>query len=151
MPIYTTARPGRALKKVILILAAVIFLIVAAAVLLTPTIAASFIAGRHEVNLPSGTGAVELRDVAISWGGPQRIGKVALLDPQGKPMADLKVEARTSLLGAALGGGNIGTIALSGTIDVTEDQLTPHREPRRNPLSLPLTPPPHSRLRSPAG
>ncbi|MBL8744854.1 MAG: hypothetical protein JNK58_00705 [Phycisphaerae bacterium] len=124
MPIQSTRRAGKALKKFLIGVVSLIVVLVAAVVVLLPPIAASFIAGSHEVELPSGKGTVKLEDVSIAWGGPQKIGKVTLADAQGKAMANLTGEARTSLLGAVFGGGNIGTVLVSGTIDVTEEQLT---------------------------
>ncbi len=124
MPIHSPHRAGKALKKFLIGLVALIVVFVGAVVLLVPPIAASYLTGSHEVALPSGKGTVSLRDVSIAWGGPQKIGKITLADAQGKAMADLTAEARTSILGAAFGGGSIGTVLLSGTIDVTEEQLS---------------------------
>lgn len=124
MPIQKPTRPGRALKKFLIVIAAAIVVIVVAVVLLLPPIAARILTRSVDVDLPSGKGTLGLADVSLSWGGPQRVGKLTLQDGSGKRMADLSVEARGSLLGLALSGGNIGTVALSGTIDVTEDQLT---------------------------
>lgn len=131
------SRAGKALKKFLVGLVVLMVVLAAAVVFLLPPIAASFIAGTHEVQLPSGTGTASIQDVSISWRGPQKIGKITLADAQGKPMADLSAEARTSILGAAFGGGSIGTVLLSGSIDVTEEQLT--AAPGATPSAPPAT------------
>lgn len=140
MPTSSARSSGRTLTKVLIGIASAVILVVVAVVVLVPAVASSILTGDVPVDLPSGRGTLSLRDVAVRWGGPQRIGKATLADAAGRRMADLSVEARSSLVGLALGGFNFGTIAVSGEIDVSEDQLT-----RQGGASTPTPPAPPSK------
>lgn len=131
MPTTRTTRAGKALKTILIAFSVVIVVLVAAVYFAVPPIAAGFIAGTHPVNLPSGPGAANIKDVSITWGGPQKIGKIVLTDANGATIADLRAQASVSILGALLGDGNLGTVAIAGDITVTEDQLatTPSAAP----------------------
>lgn len=123
MPHHSPHRLGGALKKFVIGLGVLVVVLVAAVALLTPIIASNLLTRTIPLDLPSGKGSLALSDVAISWGGPQRIGKVTLDDAQGARMADLNVAVRTSLVGLITSGGNIGTITASGSLNIKEEQL----------------------------
>lgn len=111
------------MKKFVIGVVVLLVVLAAGVFVLVPPIATRYVAGSWPVELPSGKGEAVLSDVRIGWGGPQRVGKVVVKDSAGKRMADVSVEARSSLLGLAMGGGNIGTVVVSGLVDVTEEQL----------------------------
>lgn len=67
-------------------------------------------------------GAYSIDGAKISWGGPQKIQGVTLKDPDGKVVAQLDASADTSLFKLASGKLDLGTIRLSGKVDVVADK-----------------------------
>ncbi|MDX2115096.1 MAG: hypothetical protein SFZ24_05670 [Planctomycetota bacterium] len=125
MPINPAPRGG-ALKKVVIGLGVVVLVVVLGGALLLPWIAGVLAQRSIPVQLASGPGTLTISDARFSWGGPQRVGSVTLTDGQGAKMADLSVETPSSLLRLAQAGmsmGDFGTVALSGVIDVREEQI----------------------------
>jgi len=63
-------------------------------------------------------GEVKISSVSLSWGGPQKIESLTLVDPDGGTVAELSGEADASLLELAFSGGRLGTISLTGKLDI---------------------------------
>lgn len=112
-----------AVAKVLLIIVAVLVLVIGVGLFLLPGIAAGFVAGSYPVQRGDKTYTATVKDVSLSWGGPQKVGSVQMTDASGAVMADLQADAGASLLGLVLGGGDLGEINLSGSVNVREDQL----------------------------
>lgn len=62
--------------------------------------------------------------VSLSWSGPQRVRSATLVSDAGAKVADLNLEASTSLLGLVLGGRDLGVVRVSGEVRVSESMLT---------------------------
>jgi len=63
-------------------------------------------------------GEVAVSDVSLSWRGPQRVGSLVLTDPTGKKVVDISASADAGLIGLARGSMNLGTVRLSGLVDI---------------------------------
>ena len=111
-----TPRPARRRRLLLLVLGAPI-LILLLALLFAPTIAGVFapgiIEGQANVRI---VGTVEVGDVDLSWGGPQRVMGIRLLDPSGQEVGRLSVEAGAGLASLALGGRDLGLITISDAV-----------------------------------
>jgi len=81
---------------------------------LTPREVAVVVGGRD--------GRLTIDRVEYSWGGPQRASGIRLVDGDGRVMADVEVVATTGLI-EAWRSGDLGTLRLSGKVDVREEQL----------------------------
>ena len=122
------------IRKVLLISVVVLLVLVGVGFFMVPGLAAGFVEGDHP--LDAGGGKVytaSIRDVSLSWFGGQKVGGVQVKDQSGVVMADLKADASASLFGILLGGGDVGTVELTGSIDVREDQL-PKSAPPQPPV-----------------
>lgn len=113
-------RRGRWWKLTLSIGAALVVLVVGAGWLLGPGIAAGLIEREIPVAMGSGSGRVIVRDVSLRWGGPQRVGSVIVENAFGEVIADLDAVMSAPLLGAYL-DRDVGTITISGLIDITEE------------------------------
>ncbi len=55
-------------------------------------------------------GSVEVEDLSLSWGGPQRVGKLTLRDPKGKDVAEVSVTVPVGLWGLIRGNYDLGEV-----------------------------------------
>lgn len=137
----------RSLLKVIGVVAAVLVLALAVLVALLPTIASSIAPGMIEnAAKDSIAGGVKVDKASFSWGGPQTIGDITLLDPKGtaagNQVARVKVEISSGLftLITATSGKDVGTITVSGQASLTRfadgtTNLDRAIEPRNKPAA----------------
>lgn len=114
-------KPSR-LRRVILGLSALALALALIVWLAGPSIAAALAPRELELQIAGRPGRLTLADLALSWNGPQRAGAVKLIDADGMQMADLALRADSSLL-TALWSGELGTIHVSGALDLRETQL----------------------------
>ena len=61
------------------------------------------------------TGKVDVSDVSLSWGGPQRIEGVTLVDASGTTVAKASVETTAGLWGLATGNLDLGEVTIRDT------------------------------------
>ncbi|GDX98226.1 hypothetical protein LBMAG48_06300 [Phycisphaerae bacterium] len=61
------------------------------------------------------SGKVDVSDVSLSWGGPQRIAGVTLVDASGATVAKASVETSAGLWGLATGGLDLGEVTIRDT------------------------------------
>jgi hypothetical protein len=73
-------------------------------------------------------GTVSVRDVRLSWGGPQRIDGVSIVDAAGTTIATTSVETTAGLLGLARGNLDLGEV----TIRETKATLVRHADGELN-------------------
>lgn len=116
----------RSILKIIGILAAVLVVATVVLVALIPTIASSMAPGIIEnAAKDSIAGGVKVDKASFSWGGPQTIGDITLLDPKGtaasNQVARVKVEISSGLftLITAASGKDVGIITVSGQASLT--------------------------------
>lgn len=116
----------RSILKIIGILAAVLVVAIVVLVALIPTIASSMAPGIIEnAAKDSIAGGVKVDKASFSWGGPQTIGDITLLDPKGtaasNQVARVKVEISSGLftLLTAASGKDVGVITVSGQASLT--------------------------------
>lgn len=64
------------------------------------------------------TGSVSVTGMHLSWGGPQAIGPVVLKDDAGAKVGEVQVRMTRGLLDLLLDQKDLGTLTLSGEIDV---------------------------------
>lgn len=113
-------RPGKAKKVVLWILAVVVVLLVAL-VALGPTIASKFGKGIAENALNEGiSGRYVIDDLSLSWGGPQKVGPVRLLDPSGAAVGEADISAGAGLLSLATGGLDLGEVSVKIKGDIKQ-------------------------------
>jgi hypothetical protein len=121
-------RNRRRLGPLLVGIAGVLLLVLLLVLWAAPSLIASqFVQGNHPFTVGEGAGAktytASVNDVRLSWFGGQRVGSVIVKDTAGATLADLQLAADKSLLGLALGGGDIGAVTLAGSVNVREDQL----------------------------
>jgi len=58
-------------------------------------------------------GSVEVEDLSLSWGGPQRVGRLTLRDPKGKDVAEVAVTVPVGLWGLIRGNYDLGEVNVS--------------------------------------
>lgn len=107
--------PSKA-KKVLLIGGAGTLVALAGLAAFAPTIASGLAPGiiREQAG-KFVTGTVDVRDVSLSWGGPQRVEGVALVDASGKTVATASVETTAGLWGLATGNLDLGEVTIRDT------------------------------------
>lgn len=112
-------RKSSLLKKLLIAAGIAVPVLVIGAYIAIPSIASSMAPGKIEAAAAEAIkGKVKVSDVSVGWGGPTKVGKIEILDDQGKTVGTLSV---TSSLGlwAAIGGLNdLGTTTISGKIDL---------------------------------
>ncbi len=107
---------GKHWGRMLLIAAGAATVVVGGVVLLAPTIAASMAPGMVP-GIASGliTGEASIESASFSWGGPQRITGLKVLDSQRVDVASVRtIEVSAGLLGLVTGNLDIGTVTLSG-------------------------------------
>lgn len=146
----------RSILKIIGILAAVLVVALVVLVALLPTIAGSMAPGFIEsAAKDSIAGGVKVDKASFSWGGPQTIGDITLLDPKGtaasNQVARVKVEISSGLftLMTAASGKDVGVITVSGQASLTrfadgttnlDRALEPKVQGAGKPANQPATP-----------
>lgn len=114
-----TSTPSKApskAKKVLLIGGAGTLVALAGLTAFAPTIASGLAPGiiREQAG-KFVTGTVDVRDVSLSWGGPQRVEGLALVDAAGKTVATANVETTAGLWGLATGNLDLGEVTIRDT------------------------------------
>ncbi len=116
----------RSLLKILGMVAAILVVAIAVVVALLPTIASGIAPGFIEsAAKDSIAGGVKVDKASFSWGGPQTIGDITLLDPKGTAasnrVARVRVEISSGLftLMTAGSGKDLGTITVSGQASLT--------------------------------
>jgi|GEM_PF-4793718 len=115
-------KPRRLLKKAILITSGTLIGLLILALIFAPRVAAAY-AKTLVVGFdgPSG-GTLTIKDADLSWSGPQSIGPIVLVDKEKNQVAKVSLKAETSILDAAMGGRNFGTITVSGDIRIIRNK-----------------------------
>ena len=98
---------------------------------------------------PTITGSVRVDDVSLSWGGPQTIDGVEILDERGASLATFDASAGAGLFALITGDRNLGELTVTRTNSETLDRDTldrlavalastapPSGEPMRLPTGL---------------
>lgn len=67
-------------------------------------------------------GSVEVEDLALSWGGPQRVGKLTLRDPKGKDVAEVSVTVPVGLWGLIRGNYDLGEVNVSAAAVIVRNK-----------------------------
>lgn len=113
-------RPGKA-RKVILWGLACAVAVVLLAVAFAPSLISAFGRGYAERAAGAGIeGSVRIERMALSWGGPQEIGPVKLLDPAGDVVGEADISAGVGLFSLATGGLDLGEVKLKVRGDIKQ-------------------------------
>ena len=107
---------GKRWGRTILIAAGAAAVVVGGVVLLAPTIASSLAPGMVP-GIASGliNGQASIDSASFSWGGPQRINGLKVVDAQRADVASVRrIEISAGLLGLIGGSLDVGTVTLSG-------------------------------------
>ncbi len=115
------SRPSRraGIKRTLLIVLAVLVGLLVAGVLAGPALLSGVAAATLERTLSDDIeGRVEVRDLRITWTGPQRVGALVLEDPDGAPVATLAARTDVGLLDLALGARDLGLVTLDGEVEL---------------------------------
>jgi hypothetical protein len=132
-------RPGKA-KKVILWGLAIVVVLLIAVVAFAPMLASRFGKGIAEEALNkdiSGTYVIE--NLSLSWGGPQVVGPVKLLDPSGAVVGEADISAGAGLLSLATGGLDLGEVGVKLRADIKQ-VVSPSGKDRTTNLEEALRP-----------
>jgi hypothetical protein len=108
-------RRRRLIRRVLLVTGGSVLVLVVVGVALLPQIASWLAPGiiRKEA-AKAIAGTLEVGDVSLSWGGPQRVEGVRLIGTDGREVFRGTVEATAGLFGLATGSLDLGTVTLSG-------------------------------------
>ncbi|CAN5709316.1 hypothetical protein BH11PLA1_BH11PLA1_09370 [soil metagenome] len=118
-PAAPTPSKRRALKRILLIAAGVVAVLLIGFVLLIPTIASAVAPGLiASAAAKQIRGTVEVSDVSVGWNGPSRVGSLTLRDESGKVVGSFHAESTLGILSALKGLGDLGTLTLSGKVDL---------------------------------
>jgi len=114
----TGARPRkRRLWKILGALGLLAAIAIVLALLFAPAIISRFAPGMvRDAARESVSGTVTVDRVSLTWRGPQRLTGIKLTGPDGSRVADVSVEASTSLIGVLRGSRDLGSIKLSGDV-----------------------------------
>ncbi len=105
-------------------------------------------------------GSARVKSVSLSWGGPQTLDELVVLDAQGTEVARATVRASKGLLGLATGGLDLGDVTISSArVALTRDaqgklnvaSLVKQDAPTNQPANQPATPPAKSPITLPKG
>lgn len=108
-------RRRRIIKRTLVSLLVVIVLTLTLGVVFLPQIAGGFAPGIIQDKAGEAIdGSVAVGDVSLSWGGPQRVEGVRLLDPKGQEVARATVETSAGLFGLIRGNMDLGTVTVTG-------------------------------------
>ncbi|MBS0190357.1 MAG: hypothetical protein U0573_05560 [Phycisphaerales bacterium] len=118
-------------KRILFSVLGGILLLVVVLVVLAPTIAGSFIRGTRVISSPQVRGNID--SASLGWLGGQTVN-IALTDSQGKPSGKLQIAIDRGLLGLAGNWYNLGTIKVTGDVELRENAGD----------AKPATPPGHS-------
>ncbi|MGD9691466.1 MAG: hypothetical protein AB7G17_01340 [Phycisphaerales bacterium] len=112
-------RRKSSLWKVLGAFGALALLVIVILLVFAPAIISRFAPGMvRDAARESVAGGVTVDKVALTWRGPQRISGLKVTDPSGAKVADISLEASTSLLAVLRGSRDLGTIKLSGDVVV---------------------------------
>ncbi|MCR9215993.1 MAG: hypothetical protein NXI14_02205 [bacterium] len=152
------ARRGGILKKLLLGSVATVLLLVIAVAVLVPMLAGNLLIPRIEAaSSDSIEGSVRIDSLSVSWTGEQSARSVELLDPNGDVVGQADLTVRRSLFGLLSSPRNLGTVALSGWIEIERanesaptnleraikpKQPAPTPPPTQQPGAEPITLPP---------
>lgn len=152
------ARPGGILKKLLIGSVATVLLLVIAVAVLVPMLAGSLLIPRIEAAASDTIeGSVRIDSLSVSWTGEQSARSVELLDPDGDVVGQADLTVRRSLFGLLSSPRNLGTVALSGWIEIERanesaptnleraikpKQPAPTPPPTQQPGAEPITLPP---------
>lgn len=108
-------RRRRVIRRVLLVTGGSVLVVVVLGVVLLPQIASWLAPGiiRKEAARAI-AGTLEVGDVSLSWGGPQRVEGVRLVGTDGREVFRGTVEATAGLFGLATGSLDLGTVTLTG-------------------------------------
>lgn len=108
-------RRRRMVKRVLLGFTGVVVAALVVGVVFLPQIASSMAPGIiQDKAKESISGTVSVGDVALSWGGPQRIEGVRLVGTDGKEVARANVESSAGLFGLIRGNLDLGEVTITG-------------------------------------
>jgi len=151
------ARPGGIIKKLLLGSVVTVLLLVITVAVLVPMLAGNLLIPRIEAAARDTIeGSVRIDSLSVSWTGEQSARSVELLDPDGDVVGQADLTVRRSLFGLLSSPRNLGTVALSGWVEIerpTESAPTnleraiapkrpspsppPMQQPGAEPITLP--------------
>lgn len=138
-------RRGGILKKLLIGSVLTVLLLVIAVAVLVPMLAGNLLIPRIEAAASDSIeGSVRIDALSVSWTGEQTARSVELLDPNGDVVGQADLTVRRSLFGLLSSPRNLGTVALSGWIEIerpTESAPT-NLERAIKPRRPATTPPP---------
>ncbi len=138
-------RRGGILKKLLIGSVVTVLLLVIAVAVLVPMLAGNLLIPRIEAAASDSIeGSVRIDSLSVSWTGEQSARSVELLDPNGDVVGQADLTVRRSLFGLLSSPRNLGTVALSGWIEIerpTESAPT-NLERAIKPRRPATTPPP---------
>lgn len=113
----------RRLLKWTLTTLGVLVLLLVLVVALAPKIAAPFAPGLvgNAINTRI-AGSVDIGAIRLSWFGSQHIDGLTLADPDGKPVGTLTADAEVALFDLLIGSKDLGTLRISGRLDIAADE-----------------------------
>jgi len=99
----------------------VVVVLVAAVALFGPMVASKLGRGIAESALNDGiAGRFKLDALGLSWSGPQKVGPITLLDPQGGVVATGSASVGAGLLSLATGGMDVGAVVVTFQADIKQ-------------------------------
>ncbi len=116
------AKKKRSRKRLVLGAITVLFLLIVVGLILAPTIASPFVRGMvASKGSEAVPGTIDARSVGLSWFGPQQVQGLTIVDPDGSTVADVTVQADVGLLGLVFGSRDLGTITVSGQMNIEKN------------------------------
>jgi hypothetical protein len=112
-------RRGGILKKLLIGSVVTVVLLIIAVAVLVPMLAGNLLIPRIEAAASDSIeGSVRIDSLSVSWSGDQTARSVELLDPNGDVVGQADLTVRRSLFGLLSSPRNLGTVALSGWIEI---------------------------------
>lgn len=107
--------------KVLLITLGVMAVVLVVLVVLLPRIVGGMVPGMIARSTGGMSGKVSVERVSLSWGGPQEVGGLQVRGPAGEEVVKVDVSLSSGLLGL-VSGGDVGTLAVSGKVNLTRGE-----------------------------
>lgn len=141
-PASRPARGSGKLKKLLLVLLALAAVLILVVAVFGPAIASSVGRGiaEREANKQI-SGKLAIGSLSLSWGGPQSITGIKLLDPQGAVVGEAEASVGVGLRSLATGGLDLGEVTAKLKADVKQ-VVSPSGKDRTTNLEEALRPPP---------
>jgi hypothetical protein len=121
------SRPRRRRRRIalaVLLSVGTVVLLLVVLVSLAPTLASGYIPAIAQQNINENIqGRATVGGASLSWFGAQRIGPISIVDPDGRPVADIEIESSRGLFGiiGAVSGMrplDLGTTTVTGSATI---------------------------------